>query len=106
MARLVVAVVGSGAIEGNVMSALRSETAIRADITVWEAARTSAAQGKSITIVTSAGTRVVTQQNLSEIQGTLNQLNRELQACLAQPTTRQGLHDFALANMGDNEANR
>lgn len=91
------------------MTALRSETAIRADITVWETARTNASQGKSITIVTSAGTRVVTQQDLSDIQATLNQLNGELNACLtanaASPSTRQGLHDFALANMGDNGAN-
>ena len=87
------------------MSSLRSESAIRADIAVFETARTNAAQGKSITIVTSAGTRVVTSQDLSDITGELNRLYGELSACLQQPTNRQGLHDFALANMGDNEAN-
>ena len=88
---------------------LRTETQIRADITVWETARTNAAQGKSITIVTSAGTRVVTSVDIDEIQGTLNRLNGELNACLvANATTgnRQGLHDFALANLGDNGANQ
>lgn len=87
------------------MSSLRSETAIRSDISIFETARTSAANGKSITIVTSAGTRVVTAQDLSAITGELNRLYGELSACLQQPTSRQGLHDFALANMGDNEAN-
>ena len=88
---------------------LRTETAIRSDITVWETARTNAAQGRSITIVTSAGTRVVTSNMVSEIQGTLNRLYGELNACLladASEGTRQGLHDFALANMGDNGANQ
>lgn len=92
------------------MTALRSETAIRADIAVFENARTVAAQGKSITIVTSAGTRVVTQQDLVDISAELNRLYGELNACLvanaSSPNTRQGLHDFALANMGDNGAQR
>ncbi len=88
------------------MTALRSETEIRADIAVFETARTNAAQGKSITIVTSAGTRVVTQQDLEDISAELNRLYGELNACLLQPTTRQGLHDFALANMSDNGANQ
>ena len=88
------------------MTALRSESAIRADITVFENARTAAASGKSITIVTSAGTRVVTAQDLREISGELNRLYGELAACLEGNTTKQGLHSFALANMGDNGANR
>lgn len=90
------------------MSSLRPESEIRADITVFETARTNAAQGKSITITTSAGTRTVTQQDLQSIEATLNALNRELNACLLAetPPVRQGLHDFALANLGDNEANR
>lgn len=100
-----VAAVGSAAIEGNDMAGLRSETEIRTDIAAFEAARTSAANGKSITIVTSAGTRVVTAQDLSDIQGILTSLYNELAACL-NTSDKQGRHDFALANMGDNEANR
>lgn len=89
------------------MSALRSEAAIRADIAVFESARTKAAAGKSMTIVTSAGTRVVTQQDLSDISAELNRLYTELAACLAaaSPPVAQGRHNFALANMGDNGAN-
>lgn len=88
---------------------LRTETEIRSDIAVWETARTNSAQGRSITIVTSAGTRVVSANSVSEIQGVLNRLYGELNACLVANATegnRQGLHDFALANMGDNGANQ
>lgn len=86
----------------------RTETEIRADIAVFETARTNAAQGKSITITTSAGTRTVTQQDLSEITEELQRLYRELMSCLAaqSPPVAQGLHNFALANIGDNGANQ
>lgn len=83
----------------------RSETEIRSDIAVWQTAKTNAAQGKSITIVTSAGTRVVSAQDVSDIEATLQTLYRELSACLQGTTDKQGQHDFALANF-NNEAQR
>lgn len=89
------------------MSGFRSEAEIRADLLLWYEARTAAAAGRSFTIVTSAGTRVLTTQSMSDITETITQLERELLACL-QPgsANKQGLHNFALANMGDNGANR
>ncbi len=88
------------------MSGFRSESAIQADLTLWYSARAAAAAGRSITIVTSAGTRVLTTQSMSEIESTLNALQRELLACQQTNQKKQGLHNFALANMGDNKANR
>lgn len=85
----------------------RTEAQIRADLAVYYNARTVAASGKSITITTSAGTRVVSAQDLSDIQSIIQQLERDLQACLAATagSTVQGQHNFALANF-NNGANR
>lgn len=81
----------------------RTEAEIRADLATFYNARTVAAQGSSITITTSAGTRVVTQQDLSDIEATIQTLLRELQACLAEAggSTVQGQHNFALANFNN-----
>lgn len=88
------------------MSAFRSESEINADLTLWYNARSAAAAGRSITIVTSAGTRVLTTQSMAEIESTINALQRQLLACQQVNKGKQGLHNFALANMGDNKANR
>lgn len=88
------------------MASFRTETEIQADLTVWRNARTQAASGRSFTIVTSAGTRVLTTQSMSEINATISALERELLACQQANQNKQGLHNFALANMGDNGANR
>ncbi len=88
------------------MSAFRSESEIQADLVLWRNARTVAAAGRSATIVTSAGTRVLTTQSMDEINSTISMLERELLACQQTDQQKQGLHNFALANMGDNGANR
>lgn len=88
------------------MSAFRTETEIQADLTLWYSARSAAAAGRSFTIVTSAGTRVLTTQSMSEIESTISTLQRELLSCQQNNQSKQGLHNFALANMGDNGANR
>lgn len=88
------------------MAGFRSESEIQSDLNLWYDARAAAASGRSITIVTSAGTRVVTTQSTSEIESTINSLQRELLACQQTNQGKQGLHNFALANMGDNQANR
>jgi len=85
----------------------RTETQIRADLAIFYNARTVAAQGKSITITTSAGTRVVSAQDLTSLESTIQNLQRELAACLALAagSTVQGQHNFALANF-NNESQR
>ena len=87
------------------MSSFRSESEIQADLTLWYNARSAAAAGRSFTIVTSAGTRVLTTQSLKEINEAITELQRELLACQQANQNKQGLHNFALANMGDNKAN-
>ncbi len=72
-----------------------------AELAQWYEARKSAAAGKSVTIVTSAGTRTITSQDLDEIQGVIEQLERKCNGVAGG----QGRHDFALANF-NNEANR
>lgn len=88
------------------MSGLRSESAIQADLDAWYNARTNAANGRSVTLVTSAGTRMLTTHSMKEIEATISSLERELLACQQPNQSRQGLHNFALANLGDNGANR
>ena len=88
------------------MAAFRSESQINADLTLWFNARAAAAAGRSITIVTSAGTRVLTTQSMVEINSTITELQRELLAAQQANKNKQGLHNFALANLGDNKANR
>jgi len=84
----------------------RSPTVIQADLDLWYAARTEAAAGRSFTIVTSAGTRILTTQNMGDINSTIGMLQRELIAAQQTNQKRQGLHSFALGNLGDNGANR
>ena len=88
------------------MAAFRSESEIQADLVLWRTARTEAAAGRSFTIVTSAGTRILTTQSMKDINSTIAMLERELLACQQVNQQKQGLHNFALANMGDNGANR
>lgn len=69
------------------------------ELAEWYKARAAASAGQSITITTSSGTRTVTKQNLSEIQGIIEQLERK---CGTPDTTnKQGLHNFALANFNN-----
>lgn len=86
--------------------AFRTETQIQADLTLWYAARTEAAAGRSFTLVTSAGTRILTGHNIREINEMISSLQRELLAAQIPDGGRQGLHSFALANLGDNGANK
>lgn len=72
----------------------RTATQIQTELDVWYAARTAAANGKSITIATSAGSRTLTTQDLSEINETISMLERQLSA--VGNTT--GVHKFAVAN--------
>ncbi len=88
------------------MSAFRSEAEIQADLVLWRKALSESAAGRSFTIVTSAGTRVLTQQSMRDINQTISRLERELLACQQGNRQAQGLHNFALANLGDNGANR
>jgi len=76
----------------------RSKTLVQAELDAWYAARLAAAAGKSFTIVTSAGTRVLTTQDLEDINNTIALLEREL----AAPTTStNGGHNFSLANFNN-----
>jgi len=86
--------------------AFRSCSDIQTDLNAWYDARRAAASGRSILITTSAGTRQITTQSMTDITRAINQLESELLACEAANQTKQGLHNFSLANMGDNGANR
>jgi len=79
------------------VSSFRPESEIQADLTAWYSARNAAAAGKSLTISTSAGSRTVSQHELSEINETISTLQRELLACQTAGD-RKGLHSFAVAN--------
>ncbi len=81
--------------------AIQSKTAADSDLQEWYAARQAVTNGKSITISTSAGTRVVSYANLSEINKMIAKLERIVGT---STTTRKGRHDFALANF-NNDAN-
>lgn len=78
----------------------QSITDIQADLTAYYAARRAAANGKSITISTSAGSRTVSQHDLDDINAMISQLERELTA--AQTGKR---HDFAVANFDHDTEN-
>lgn len=73
----------------------RTASQIQTELDVWYAARTAAANGKSITIATSAGSRTVSQHDLSDINDTISRLEREL---LGANTGNAGLHNFSAAN--------
>ena len=87
------------------MAHSRSVAEINAELHTWYEARTAAAAGKMFQLTTSAGTRMISTQNLKEINMMIDQLLREL-ASAESTGDRQGLHNFALANMGDNGANQ
>lgn len=82
----------------------RTTTQINADLTVWYAARTAAANGKSITIATSAGSRTVSTHDLSEINEMISTLERELEA-VSGDSKNQGRHNFAVANFDTGAGN-
>jgi hypothetical protein len=78
----------------------RTATQIQTELDAWYAARLAATNGKSITISTSAGSRTVSQYDLSEINETISRLTRELSA-----TTSKQRHDFAVANFNHSKEN-
>lgn len=82
----------------------RTTTQINADLTVWYAARTAAASGKSITIATSAGSRTVSTHDVSEINAMISSLERELGA-LSGESANMGRHNFAVANFDTGAGN-
>ena len=80
----------------------QTQTQITTELNVWYAARTAAAAGSSITIATSAGSRTLSSQDLTEINSMITQLERELASSKgAQPAK---VHNFAVANF-DHESN-
>lgn len=87
------------------MSCFRTQTEIQADLTLWYNARAAAASGKSLTITTSAGSRTVSQHDLSDINSTIAELQRELIACQTAGDGK-GLHSFAVANFNNDRQNR
>lgn len=87
------------------MATFRTEAEIQADLTLWYAARSAAAAGKSLTIATSAGSRTVSGHDLSDINSMIAQLQRELLACQSA-STGNGLHSFSVANFNNNRTNR
>ena len=87
------------------MATFRTEAEIQADLTTWYAARTAAAAGKSLTISTSAGSRTVSQHDLSDINSTISQLERDLLACQTA-SGGKGLHSFSVANFNNDRENR
>lgn len=76
---------------------------IQTELDLWYAARSAAAAGKMFQMTTSAGTRMLSTQNLKEINATIDMLERKLAGI---NSSKQGAHNFALANMGDNGANQ
>lgn len=82
----------------------QSTTEIQADLTAWYAARRAAANGKSITISTSAGSRTISQYDVTEINTMISQLEGELEA--ASGTSRlMGRHSFAVAKFNTDAEN-
>ncbi len=73
----------------------RTATQIQTELDVWYAAREAAAAGSSITIATSAGSRTLTTQDLTEISDTISMLERQLGAAQSDD---QGIHNFGVAN--------
>ena len=82
----------------------RSTTEIQLDLDAWYAARRSAANGKSITISTSAGSRTVSQYDLDDINAIISQLESELEAA-SGATANMGRHNFAVANFNTDKSN-
>ena len=73
----------------------QTATQITTELNVWYAARTEAAAGRTITIATSAGSRTLTRQDITEINEMINVLERQL--AVANSAKKQ-LHNFAVAN--------
>lgn len=73
----------------------RTATQIQTELDIWYSARAAAANGKSITIATSAGSRTLSTHDLSEINETISMLERQLAAA---GSSNQGVHNFAVAN--------
>lgn len=79
----------------------RTATQIQTELNLWYAARAATSAGKSITIATSAGSRTLSQHDLSDINETISMLEREL---MAANNANQGVHNFSVANF-NNEKN-
>jgi len=84
--------------------AIQTQAQACAELDDWYLARQAVQDGRSFQLTTSGGTRLLTLASIDEIQRVITQLERK---CAGVATTgdKQGLHDFALANMGDNKAN-
>jgi hypothetical protein len=82
---------------------MATQTQAEADVELqlWYAARTAVRNGKSFTIITSAGTRVVTNQDLKEIQNMIVMFERKVLAPNVSTVTKKGRHDFALVNFNN-----
>lgn len=78
----------------------QTATQITTELNVWYAARTAAAAGKSITIATSAGSRTLSTQDLSEINDMISLLERQLAEA---NSISKKVHNFALANFDHTE---
>lgn len=72
----------------------RSTSDIQAELDKWYAARARAAEGKSVTFTTSAGTRTWTSHDLPAINEQIRLLERELSN---RSSGRGRRHDFAVA---------
>ena len=73
---------------------------IQIELDVWYAARTAAASGKSITIATSAGSRTLSNHDLSEINGMINTLERQLAEA---NSNNKKVHNFAVGKFNHSE---
>lgn len=73
----------------------QTATQITTELNVWYAARVAAADGQSITIATSAGSRTLSSQNLTEINSVINLLERQLAEA---NSVNKKVHNFAVAN--------
>lgn len=78
----------------------RSASEVQAELDIWYAARIAAANGSSLTISTSAGSRTVTTQDLEDINETISRLERELDAIASGRR-----HNFAVCNFNTTETN-
>lgn len=74
----------------------RTASQIQTELDLWYSARAAASAGKSITIATSAGSRTLSQHDLSDINETISMLEREL---MGATNANQGVHNFSVANM-------
>ena len=81
---------------------IQSKTDADTELQEWYAARRACQAGSSFTVVTSAGTRQVTKQDLEDIEMIIAKLERIVGAP-EDTGNKQGRHDFALANF-NNEA--